>query len=140
MQITEANKKPIIKVVACVLLNNKRVLVSSRPQKKIYSDFWEFPGGKLEINEKDIEALQREMMEELAINISQKNTSLLDHYLYSFNNFIIDIKFFVCLKWIGEIIPLENQDLKWVDLSEMKKIKFLPSNKRILKKIIKTFS
>ena len=140
MQIIEANKKPIIKVVACVLLKNKKVLVSSRPPKKIYSDFWEFPGGKLEINEKDIEALQREMTEELSINISQKKTSLLDHYLYSFNNFIIDIKFFMCLKWIGEIIPLENQDLKWVDLSEMKKIKFLPSNKRILKKIIKTFS
>ena len=140
MQITEANKKPIIKVVACVLLDKKRVLVTSRPQKNTYSDFWEFPGGKLEINENDIEALQREMMEELDINISQQNISLLDHYLYSFNNFIIDIKFFVCLKWIGEIIPLENQDLKWVDLSEMKKIKFLPSNKRILKKIIKTFS
>ena len=140
MQIIEANKKPIIKVVACVLLKNKKVLVSSRPPKKIYSDFWEFPGGKLEINEKDIEALQREMTEELSINISQKKTSLLDHYLYSFNNFIIDIKFFVCRKWIGEIIPLENQDLKWINLSEMKKIKFLPSNKRILKKIIKTFS
>ena len=140
MLITEANKKPIIKVVACVLLNNKRVLVSSRSQKKIYSDFWEFPGGKLEINEKDIEALQREMMEELSINISQQKTSLFDHYLYSFNNFIIDIKFFVCFKWIGEITPLENQDLKWIDLSEIKKMKFLPSNKRILKKIISTFS
>ena len=140
MQITEANKKPVIKVVACILLNKKRVLVSSRPQKKIDSDFWEFPGGKLEINENDIEALQREMMEELSINISLQNISLLDHYLYSFNNFIIDIKFFVCLKWIGEIIPIENQDLKWVDLSEIKKIKFLPSNKRILKKIVKIFS
>ena len=65
MQITEANKKPIIKVVACVLLDKKRVLVTSRPQKNTYSDFWEFPGGKLEINENDIEALQREMMEPL---------------------------------------------------------------------------
>ena len=47
----------------------KKILISSRPKQKEFSNFYEFPGGKVEKNELFLIALQRELLEELHIKI-----------------------------------------------------------------------
>ena len=47
MQTTEVKSINIINVVAVILVKNKSFLISKRPGNKIYSGFWEFPGGKV---------------------------------------------------------------------------------------------
>ena len=46
------NKKKIIYVSACVIIDaDDKILISSREHKGDFSRYWEFPGGKIEINE-----------------------------------------------------------------------------------------
>ena len=48
MQTTEVKGIKKINVVAVILIKKKSFLISKRPYGKIYSGFWEFPGGKVE--------------------------------------------------------------------------------------------
>ena len=81
MQITEANKiNKTIKVVAIILFKKKSCLIANRPKSKIYSGFWEFPGGKVESGESLKGALKRETLEELDIHLNIQDMCLFDNY------------------------------------------------------------
>lgn len=57
------------RVVCAVILEEDRVFVCRRPIDKSEGGRWEFPGGKVEEGESDGEALEREILEELGIEI-----------------------------------------------------------------------
>ena len=65
----DPNKK-LINVV-CVILENTdgQIFVARRPEGKALAGGWEFPGGKIEAGETHKRALEREIQEELEINI-----------------------------------------------------------------------
>jgi 8-oxo-dGTP diphosphatase len=65
-------------VSCCILKNKNKFLVSQRPLSKIFANFWEFPGGKLENNESFQNAIIRELKEELGIIVNKKNLINLD--------------------------------------------------------------
>ena len=127
-------KNNITKVVAGILIKNKKVLISSRNENKVLSDCWEFPGGKVEKNETNFLALKRELKEEISINLKFSRI-LFDSYLYDYQNFSIEIFFFLCKKWVGNIKPREGQRVKWVTREEIKGLRLLPSNMKVLKKL-----
>ena len=61
--------RKILIVAAVALIDvDGRILISKRPDNKYLGGLWEFPGGKLENNEKAEDALIRELEEELNIN------------------------------------------------------------------------
>ena len=57
------------KVAAAIILSGETVLLTRRKQGKKLAGYWEFPGGKIEENETVQECLEREIHEELNINI-----------------------------------------------------------------------
>ena len=91
-----------------------RVLISKRPSKKILGGLWEFPGGKLELNEKPEEALMRELHEELGINTWKSCLAPLSFSYFDYKEFDLLLLLFVCRKWEGIIQPREGQELRWV--------------------------
>lgn len=108
-----------------VLINDKHeVLFSKRgiePQKGKY----DFPGGFLNYDEDGYQATQREIREELQVNIATEDLVLIDcalHY-YLENDTVCDF-IFVCKKWTGEIQPsddsaaLEWKPLEFINSSE----------------------
>ena len=124
MQTIEAKK--YIKVVACVLKKNKKILITSRPKTKNFSGFFEFPGGKLEQDECLIEALDREIVEELGISLDFNNIYYLNNYRILKHN--ISLHFFLCLRWFGKIENKEMQTLKWIFPKELNNYNLLKSN------------
>ena len=63
-------KRPITVVAAGILLDSEgRYLLGQRPVGKPYAGYWEVPGGKVEKGETVFQALQRELQEELGIQI-----------------------------------------------------------------------
>lgn len=111
------------------------MLVASRPFPKIFHGSFEFPGGKVKKKEYLIEALKRELFEELSINIKLSNTFFFYSYLIKRNSKNIHLNFFISDKWSGCIKSMEKQIFKWVTIKQISKYKVLSSNKKILEKL-----
>ena len=107
-------------------------MITSRPLNKPFAGFYEFPGGKVKKNEFLIEALKRELKEELSIKININNLIFLYSYQVQRRREIINLIFFSLDTWYGKIEALENQKVKWIRLSEIKDFKMLSSNKKII--------
>ena len=65
--LTTDHKKLQLVVSIALIDNHDQILISKRPAKKHLSGYWEFPGGKVEKNEKPENAIIREVKEELNI-------------------------------------------------------------------------
>ena len=59
-----------IKVAAGVITDNDKVLITRRAPEENLAGGWEFPGGKIEVNETPEDCLARELKEELNIDVS----------------------------------------------------------------------
>ena len=118
-------------VVACILVKKNKILISSRPYPKILHGYFEFPGGKVLSGEFLIESLYRELKEELDLEINLKKLIFLTNYSIKIRK--INLYFFYCTSWGGEIRANEGQKFKWVKLSDLKKYNLLRSNQRLLK-------
>ena len=124
--------KIYIEVVACILKKKNKILISSRPLNKSFSGFFEFPGGKVNSGEFLIEALKREIDEELDIKIDLSSLFFLKSYFVVQNKKSIKLNFFLCLNWHGKIWGKEFQDIKWIYPKHLIDLKMLKSNKKII--------
>ena len=112
----------ILIVAAVALIDvDGRILISKRPGNKYLGGLWEFPGGKLENNEKAEDALIRELEEELNINTWKSCLAPLTFSTFDYKDFYLTLLLFVCRKWEGIITPQEGQEIKWVYPNELNK-------------------
>ena len=112
---------------------NKEILINSRKNKKILKSYWEFPGGKLKSSENFYHALVREAKEELNIKIEISNIVPLIFVRHKYRDFHLFMHVFKVKKWSGDISSYDNEELKWVKSSKLKRQKILPANKDIIK-------
>jgi 8-oxo-dGTP diphosphatase len=105
----------VLTVVAVALVDaDGRVLIAERPKGKKLAGLWEFPGGKLEPDERPEEALIRELREELGIEVKAACLAPLTFASHSYEDFHLLMPLFICRRWEGFVQPLEGQTLKWV--------------------------
>jgi len=125
----------MVQVVVGVISNlNKEILVTQRPTQKSYSGYWEFPGGKKELNETSYQTLVRELKEELDIEVlSAEAWKRLE---YEYPEKIIELNIWIVTKFRRDPQGMENQAFQWVSLDKLAEIDFLPANKMVLTEII----
>ena len=111
----------LIVSAAAIIDIDGRVLISKRHRKKVLGGLWEFPGGKLEPNEKPEEALIRELYEELGIGTWKSCLAPLTFSYCDYEEFDLLLLLFVCRKWEGQVQAREGQELKWVFPNEIQK-------------------
>lgn len=101
-----------IAVVAAVLQQpDGCFLLAQRPQGKVYAGYWEFPGGKLEAGETVLQALQRELQEELGITTLK--AALWRTELVDYPHALVRLNFCKVSKWRGELQMREAQQFAW---------------------------
>ena len=126
----------IVLVSSCILFKTNKILISKRPADKPFSNYWEFPGGKLERGENFYDAIIRELQEELGIKVKSKDLSIVDNvsHSYELNNIVIMAVF--CLRnWTGIAKAKEGQQIQWLTETDLCKVRFLEGSKTILEKI-----
>ena len=126
------NVNKIMKVVCAVIIKNDNVLCCKRVKGK-FKNYFEFPGGKVEINEDNISALIREVKEELGINVKVKN--LIDVISHSYEDIDVDLYFYRCELIDEEPQFIEYEVMKWLNILDLDSKLFLPGNKEIIEKL-----
>ncbi len=106
-------------------------LMASRPEGKVYAGWWEFPGGKVETGETARQALDRELREELGIEVVEAWPWLNRAYAYPHAH--VMLRFFRVTEWRGEPHPHEGQTLAWSRAESPDVTPILPANGPILK-------
>ncbi len=102
-------------VVAVALVDTDgRVLIAQRPQGKALAGLWEFPGGKVEPDERPEDALIRELREELGIEVKAPCLAPLTFASHAYDDFHLLMPLYICRKWQGFVQAREGQALKWV--------------------------
>jgi 8-oxo-dGTP diphosphatase len=106
--------KLVLVVAAALVDTDGRVLIAQRPQGKALAGLWEFPGGKIEANERPEEALIRELAEELGIIVKAPCLAPLTFASHAYPDFHLLMPLYVCRRWRGQVMSREAQALKWV--------------------------
>lgn len=114
-----------IEVVAALIISEGRVLATQRG----YGDGagkWEFPGGKIEPGEEPHVALQREIREELNMDITVG--ALLHTIEYDYPAFHLSMQCYLCTPQQGDMRLLEHTDMCWADAAMLDSIDWLPAD------------
>ncbi|MDO9471027.1 MAG: Nudix family hydrolase [Nitrosomonas sp.] len=130
-----AESTPIVEVVAAVILQpDGQFLLTRRPGGKVYSGYWEFPGGKVEPNESLLHALERELWEELGIHVRQAHPWITR--IFSYSHATVRLHFFRVVEWEGKPLPREKQGLSWQQPHQVEVSPILPANGPILQALL----
>lgn len=108
-----ADRNPRVHVVAAILTDLRgRILLSRRTEGRDLAGLWEFPGGKVEPGESPESALERELREEIGIEIGATQALIAVPHQYSHKRILLDVR--RVAEFRGRVRGRESQALAWV--------------------------
>jgi 8-oxo-dGTP diphosphatase len=123
----------LVLVAACALIDpDGRVLIAQRPQGKLMAGLWEFPGGKVEADERPEQCLIRELREELGIVVKEECLAPLTFASHLYPDFYLLMPLYVCRRWEGIVEAREQQALKWVRQNALRKYPMPPADEPLI--------
>ena len=126
---------PAVHVAVGVVLDAQhRILITRRAPSAHQGGLWEFPGGKVERGEALHKALQRELQEELGIDIGATEPLIVIHHDYGDKQVLLDVH--LVRDFAGQAQGLEGQPLRWVTASELTRYDFPAANAPIVDAVI----
>jgi 8-oxo-dGTP diphosphatase len=120
-----------LQVVAGVIRNSKgEVLINQRSAPVQFAGQWEFPGGKIESGETRLEALVRELREELAIDML--TSSPLISLTHDYPHATVQLNVRDVTAYGGTVVGAEGQAVRWVSPDDLPQVNFMQANKPIV--------
>ena len=125
----------LVTVVVGILIDGVgRVLVTRRAPDAHQGGLWEFPGGKVESDENLLEALARELREELGVLVETTEELMVLEHDYGDKRVRLDVH---CVtRWSGEPLGLEGQPLAWQRPEQLRDSAFPAANRPILERLL----
>ena len=125
----------MINVTCAIILFDNQILVTQRSEKMKLPLKWEFPGGKLEDNESEIDCIKREIKEEL--NIEIEILKCLSNNIYDYGTFRINLIPFISNYVSGEIVLSEHKEYKLLNKSELLNLDWAEADLPIVEEFLK---
>ncbi len=132
-EISGSRGAVIVVVVAAIIRQNGRILITQRFDDVHLPGLWEFPGGKVEPHETLEVALRREIFEELGVGILVEDEFFTARHEYATK--AVELHFFNCALAEGEPEPLDVADLRWVTPPELAQFEFPAADAALIKKL-----
>jgi len=130
----QIDSAPVDVAVAVLIRSDGAALLAQRPSGKVYSGYWEFPGGKIEPGEPVAEALKREIREELEIEIECAYPWITRVFTYP--HATVRLHFYRVTAWHGEPRALEHQAIAWQRPEAVMVAPLLPANGPVLRSLL----
>lgn len=112
---TAFGQRTVTEVAVGILIrSNGDFLMTTRPLGKAYAGHWEFPGGKLEANETVVEALRRELIEEIGVTI--QDAKVWRSSVVDYPHALVRLTFCKVFSWSGQLHMHESQEFAWQSL------------------------
>jgi 8-oxo-dGTP diphosphatase len=120
--------KLLLAAAVALIDPDRHVLIAQRPRGKSFAGLWEFPGGKVEVDERPEAALIRELHEELGIAVEETCLAPLTFASFAYPDFHLLMPLYICRRWTGFVVPRENQTLKWVPPQDLRTYPMPPAD------------
>jgi len=121
-----------VDVAAAVILRpDGSFLLGQRAPETFYPGYWEFPGGKVEAGETPRQALERELREELGIEVDTAFPWIVREHVYEHAH--VRLHFFRVVAWHGELRDHVHSALAWQRADRLDVAPMLPANAPVLK-------
>jgi 8-oxo-dGTP diphosphatase len=127
------NLMPPLIVTAAILHHADKILIAQRRPDCRLAGMWEFPGGKLDEDESPQQGLQREIREELGIEIEVGEIFETIYHCYDWGAALILA--YTCRPLSLKIENIEVADHRWVTAEEMDGFEMLPADEPIVRKL-----
>ena len=125
----------LVTVAVGILIDDAgRVLVTRRAPDAHQGGLWEFPGGKVEADETLLEALTRELREELGVSVEAAEALIVLEHDYGDKRVRLDVH--RVTRWSGEPRGLEGQPLAWQRPEKLRNWTFPAANRPILERLL----
>ena len=125
----------MIKVVAALIKKDNKFLIARRKKGKHLEFKWEYPGGKVEDNEDEKEALKRELKEEFDISVTVGKFITESYYDYEKIN--INLRVYMIEIFSGNFKFIDHDKIEWIKSDEFENYDFAPADIPINEYIIK---
>lgn len=127
-----------VRVVAAVIQRGDEYLVGRRAAHKSSAGEWEFPGGKPEPGESEPAALEREILEELGVEI--RVLRLFDRSVTAVGELEIELACYACeLVADAPSASTDHDRLEWVDERELAALNWAAPDRPALKRLLIPF-
>ena len=121
-----------IEVVAGIVCRENKILATQRGYGE-FKDGWEFPGGKLEAGETRVDALKRELREELDMEVVVGD--LLETVEYDYPQFHLTMHCYLCQLVKEEFVLKEHEAARWLGKNQLDEVAWLPADEGIVEKL-----
>ena len=125
----------VINVTCAIIIKENKIFVAQRSETMKLPLKWEFPGGKLEQNESEINCIKREIKEE--INIEIEIVKKISCSIYDYGTFKINLIPFIVNHISGEIKLAEHKDYKLLDKTELLNLDWAEADLPIVEEFLK---
>lgn len=136
MGSVEVNSQSPLQVVAGIIRDEstQRILIAKRPEGKHKAGFWEFPGGKIENNESSVDALRRELEEEISLRFS--GSRFFQTVCFSYQEKTVELHFFEVFGLLSDVCANEGQEIRWVPVETLSDYAFPEANLPIIQRLM----
>jgi mutator protein MutT len=121
-------------VVAGLVVERGRALITQRRADQSLPLLWEFPGGKVEPGEAPTAALARELSEEIGVRVEVGR--IWEVLFHAYPAFDLVMLVYACRIIEGEPRAVEVADLRWVPLGELDRWDILPADRPLVARLV----
>jgi 8-oxo-dGTP diphosphatase len=126
--------KRVVRVVAAVIAVEGKYLITQRRSTAVLPNLWEFPGGKVEADETDADALAREVQERLGVAIEVGQ--MISYVRHPYEHYTVDLHLYECRLLTPDLVARAVQAFRWIRSEEFDDFAFAPADEASMSKLL----